>query len=183
MLYLIQSIIHNRQYSTSISSFNHSEWFLDTGASDHITGNPGNLHSLTPYHGSDGVMVGNGHTLLITHIGETTLGIGSSPIHLKDVLLVPDIKKYLLSVSKLTTDYPLIFEFDGHGFVIKDRTTNKTIVKGSKRGGFMPLIEVQQPYSPIDSSGLLEIVGTITLVMHTKGSLITCTHEISFLLL
>ena len=80
-------------------------------------------------------MVGNGHTLPITHIGETTLGIGSSSIHLKDVLLVLDIKKDLLSVSKLTTDYPLIFEFDGHGFVIKDRTPNKTVAKGSKRGG------------------------------------------------
>ena len=47
----------------------------------------------------------------------------------------------------------------------------------------MPLIEVQQPYSPIDESGLLEIVGTIASIMHTKGSLITCTQEISFLLL
>ena len=80
-------------------------------------------------------MVSNGHTLPITHIGETTLGTGSSSIHLKDLLLVPDIKKDLLSVSKLTTNYPLIFEFDGHSFVIKDKTTNKTIAKGSKRGG------------------------------------------------
>ena len=80
-------------------------------------------------------MAGNGHTLPITHIGETTLGIGSSFIQLKDVLLVPDTKKDLLSVSKLTTDYPLLFEFDGHGFVIKGRTTNKTIAKGSKQGG------------------------------------------------
>ena len=107
------------------------KWFPDTRASDHITGNPGNLHSLTPY-GFDGVMVGSGNTLPLTHIGENTLGTGSSSIHLKDVLLVPDIKKDLLSVSKLTTDYPLIFEFDGHHFVIKDKTTNKTIAKGSK---------------------------------------------------
>ena len=80
-------------------------------------------------------MVSNGHTLPITHIGETTLGTDSSSIHLKDLLLVLDIKKDLLSISKLTTNYPLIFKFDGHGFVIEDRTTNKTIVKGSKRGG------------------------------------------------
>ena len=80
-------------------------------------------------------MVGNGHTLPITHIGKTTLATGSSSIHLKGVLLVPDIKKDLLSISKRTTDYPLVFEFDGHGFVIKDRTPNKTVAKGSKRGG------------------------------------------------
>ena len=116
----------------TIADSQDSKWFSDTGASNHIIGYPGNLHPLTPYHGSDGVMVGNGHTLPITHIGETTLSIGSSSIHLKDVLLVLDIKKDLLSVSKLTTDYPLIFEFDGHHFVIKDKTTNKTIAKGSK---------------------------------------------------
>ena len=89
----------------TIADSQDSEWFPDIGASDHITSNLGNLHSLTPYHGSDGVMVGNGHTLPLIDIGETTLGTGSSPIHLKDVLLVPNIKKDLLFISKLTTNY------------------------------------------------------------------------------
>jgi hypothetical protein len=35
------------------------DWFPDIGDTDHITSNPGNLHSLTPYNGHDGVMVGN----------------------------------------------------------------------------------------------------------------------------
>ena len=68
---------------------------------DHITDDPGNLDSLTPYHGSDGVMVGNGQTLPITHFGQATIGTGVSSINLNDVLLVPDIKKNLLSVSSL----------------------------------------------------------------------------------
>ena len=32
-------------------------------------------------------MVGNGHTLPITHIGETTLGTGSFPMHTKGSLI------------------------------------------------------------------------------------------------
>ena len=99
---------------------------------DHITDDPGNLDSLTPYHGSDGVMVGNGQTLPITHIGQATIGTGVSSIKLNDVLLVPDIKKNLLSVSKLTTDFLFTFEFDGLGFVIKDTTTNQIVAKGCK---------------------------------------------------
>jgi hypothetical protein len=112
-----------------------STWFLDTGATDHMTGDPGNLHSLTLYHCIDGVMVGNGESLPITHIGQANIGSGSSSLKLKDVILVPDIKKDLLSVSKLTSDYPLQFEFDGHGFVIKDRTTNRIVATSNRRGG------------------------------------------------
>ena len=117
-----------------------STWFLDTGATDHITSDPSNLHSLTPYHGTDGVMVGNiGDSLHITHIGQATIGSGPSSLKLNDVLLVLDIKKDLLYVSKLTSDYPLIFEFDGDGFVIKDRTTNQIVATGSRCGGLYAL--------------------------------------------
>ncbi|KAA8542236.1 hypothetical protein F0562_023628 [Nyssa sinensis] len=110
-------------------------WHLDTGATDHMTASTGNLQSVTPYTKSDGVMVGNGHILPITHIGTATLSSGSSSIKLNDVLVVPDIQKDLLSVSKLTSDYPLIFEFNGPGFVLKDRISKQIIAKGWKRKG------------------------------------------------
>jgi hypothetical protein len=45
----------------------------------------------------------------------------------------------LLSVNKLTSDFPLTFEFDGNGFLTKDKSTNRTIAKGSKRGGLYAL--------------------------------------------
>ena len=116
-----------------LSDIQDSAWHPDTGATDHMTGNAGNLHSLTPYTGNDGVMVGNGNILPITHIGKATVGSGDSSIPLNDVLLVPDIKKDLLSISKLTFDYPLKFEFDGPGFVIKDKITQGIVVRGRKQ--------------------------------------------------
>ena len=115
------------------------EWFLDIGATDHIIGNPGNLHSLTPYTGSEGVMVGNGDVLQITHIGQANIKFGHDSLQLNDVLLVPDIKKDLISVSKLTFDLPLKFEFYGDGSVIKDRSKNRIIARGTKKDGLYAL--------------------------------------------
>lgn len=58
----------------------------------------------------------------------------NSSTKLNDDLLVPDIIKDLLSISKLTTNCHLIFEFDGSGFsfVIKDIITD-WIVASSER--------------------------------------------------
>lgn len=58
----------------------------------------------------------------------------NSSTKLNDDLLVPDIITGLLSISKLTTNCPLIFEFDGSGFsfVIKDIITD-WIVASSER--------------------------------------------------
>lgn len=54
-----------------------ADWFPDTGASAHMTSNPGMLHSPFQYSGSDKIMVGNGDTLNITHVGSTFIGVGS----------------------------------------------------------------------------------------------------------
>ena len=55
------------------------------------------------------------------------------------MLLVPDIKKDLIFVSKLTSDLPLKFEFDGDGFVIKDTLTNRIVARGTKKDGLYAL--------------------------------------------
>jgi hypothetical protein len=57
--------------------------------------------------------------------------------------------KDMLSISKLTYDFPLIFEFDGNGFLIKDMFGNGFLIKDmfinrvvaneSKRGGLYAL--------------------------------------------
>ncbi|KAF8401648.1 hypothetical protein HHK36_012594 [Tetracentron sinense] len=123
----------------SIADNQNSEWFPDTGATAHMTGNPGKLQNLKPYKGNDGVMVGNGQTLAITHIGEAHINEKSTPIDLKNVLLVPEIKKDLLSVSQLTNDMPYTFEFNSDGFVIKDRRTNLVVAVGSRKEGLYAL--------------------------------------------
>ena len=115
------------------------QWVPDTGSTTHITDDPSILSKLQSYVGSDSVMVGNGSELPITHTGHANIFSPGSSLTLNNVLVVPDIKKNLLSVSQLTSDYPCYFQFDDHGFVIKDLRTHKVLASGSKEAGLYVL--------------------------------------------
>lgn len=114
-------------------------WYPDTGASAHMAFDPGKLHSLLSYHGHEKIIVGNGDSLDITHVGSTHIRVGNQRIKLNDVLVAPHIKKNLLSVSQFTTDNPCTFEFSSDGFLIKGRDTRAVIAAGSRSGNLYAL--------------------------------------------
>lgn len=116
-----------------------SEWIADTEATSHMTNDPGKLSNLRQYSGSDEVVIGNGETLAITHLGDTSIGNTGPSLHLKNVLLVPSLSRNLLSVSQLTTEYLVTCEFTNTAFEIKDRTLTKTLMKGSRKGNLYML--------------------------------------------
>ena len=71
----------------------------------------GNMNFREEFKGSNQLVIGNGQGLSITHVGDacftykrSNAAYKSTHILLKDMLLVPDITKNLLSISKLTTD-------------------------------------------------------------------------------
>jgi histone deacetylase 1/2 len=100
-------------YSASTNSHENPPWYLDTGATDHLTSDLERLHVHERYGGKDQVQVANGSGLSISHIGNSCL-TGSS-LHLKDVLHVPHIRKNLLSVYRLVSDNDVFVEFHHHG--------------------------------------------------------------------
>lgn len=75
-----------------------NEWYLDRGASSHVTGNSGNLDLLnSPLNRKfSSIVVGNGIHIPITSTRSTTL----SPynFHLHDVIFSPHIVTNLMSV-------------------------------------------------------------------------------------
>lgn len=111
----------------NISSERTSDWFLDTGASAHITSDTSTLDSCVPYSGNDHVVVGNGASLSISHTGKCQL---TNNLCLLDVLVVPHITKNLLSISKLTSDYPVDVLFSNKSFAIQNRATKDIIARG-----------------------------------------------------
>lgn len=100
---------------TEVTELGGQEWYPDTRASAHVTSSPHHLQQAQVYHGSDTVMIGDGNYLPITHTGSASIASTSSTLPLKDVLVCPNIAKFLLSMSKLTKDYPCTFEFDCDG--------------------------------------------------------------------
>ena len=82
-----------------------------------MTFNVSHLDKMEPYTGKDKVIISNGSSLPITCMSSY------SPIptfKLNDVLVVPNLTKNLLSVSKLTNDFPLFVFFTNNHFIIQN---------------------------------------------------------------
>ena len=78
-----------------------SPWIVDSGASDHMTGNQNLFHTLYSCPGNYHVRIADGSSSKVT--GIETIIINKDLI-LKSVLLVPNLNYNLLSISKLTKD-------------------------------------------------------------------------------
>lgn len=78
------------------------------------------VHNLFPYTGNDNIYVGNVSELLITCIGNSTIKTNQGHSKLKNALIVPKLKKNLLSVSQLTKDNECVFyfSFDSFSFLL-----------------------------------------------------------------
>lgn len=66
-------------------------WYLDSGATNHVTSSGNNLSTQTDYNGTNKLVVGNGEGLEITSIGNTSLSSSTCNLQLRDVLVVPRI--------------------------------------------------------------------------------------------
>ena len=104
-----------------------------------------NLDQSTTYAGKNCVIVRNGASLPITHIGK----LSPSPnLYLLDVLVVPHLTKNLLSINKLTHDFPLSVTFTNNFFTVQNRQTGKVVATGKRDGG---LYVLERGYSTVIS--------------------------------
>jgi hypothetical protein len=104
------------------------------------------LDSIEPYTGKDRVIVGNGSSLPVTHMGSCS---PTPTLQLKDVLVVPNLTKNLLSVSKLTNDFPLVVLFTDNKFIIQNLQTQKVVASGDRVDGLYVLKRGHHVFSAI----------------------------------
>jgi len=86
------------QASNATLTNNQDPWLADSGTSNHLTANLGNLSIQLQYKGLEQIIVGNGQTLHINHIGNASISTKYHNFVLKNVLHVPRIVMKLLSV-------------------------------------------------------------------------------------
>nr|AAK55460.1 putative gag-pol polyprotein [Oryza sativa Japonica Group]AAP54977.1 retrotransposon protein, putative, Ty1-copia subclass [Oryza sativa Japonica Group] len=116
-----------------------TNWYVDTGATDHITGQLDKLTTKERYKGTDQIHTASGEGMSIKHVGHAIVPTPSRPLHLKNVLHVPEAAKNLVSVHKLVADNYAFLEIHGKYFLIKDKATRRTILEGPCRRGLYPL--------------------------------------------
>lgn len=125
--------------STSFNSSATPSWYPDTGATHHVTPDLASLSISNEYTGNDGLLVGDGKSLPISHVGKSSLHTPYKTLQLKNILHVPSISKPLLSVQKLCRDNNCYFEFHPSSCVVKDQVTNETLLTGLTERGLYRL--------------------------------------------
>jgi hypothetical protein len=87
----------------------YTNWYADSGATDHITGDLDKL-AIRDKYGGDQVHKTNGSGMKIWHIRSTTLHTPSHDLVFKNVLHVPDANKNLVSIHHLALDNHVFLE-------------------------------------------------------------------------
>nr|GEV88795.1 cysteine-rich RLK (receptor-like protein kinase) 8 [Tanacetum cinerariifolium] len=114
-------------------------WIIDTRANDHMSLDNNDLDDVQVLKNKQVVNLPNGHTSVISKVGNVTL---ENKLELKNVLIVPSFKFRLLSVLKLTQDSQCFVTFYEKLCVIQDLKTRKVLGLGKKKVGLYHLISL-----------------------------------------
>lgn len=113
-----------------------SAWYVDSGASNHITNDVNTLQQRMDYNGKANLIVGNGERLNICSVGNAWVSSNNSKeLMLKDILHVPQIERNLLSISELIASNNIIVEFNNEGCFVKDKVTGEMLLLGKLEEG------------------------------------------------
>ncbi|KAL2902682.1 Retrovirus-related Pol polyprotein from transposon RE2 [Bienertia sinuspersici] len=115
-------------------------WYMDTGATSHITSSKGNLSSCFQLsnHKNNSIIVGNGSMIPIRGYGNASLNPKNPSLTLKNVLHAPNLVKNLISVRKFANDNIVSVEFDPFGFSVKDMRTGSNLMRCERSGELYP---------------------------------------------
>ncbi|GKC23125.1 putative ribonuclease H-like domain-containing protein [Tanacetum coccineum] len=75
----------------------------------------------------------------VTHSGHVQIPNPYRPLHLRNVLVTPNIIKNLVSVRKFITDNKCSIDYDPYGFTIRDYHTRQTLLRCDSTGDLYPL--------------------------------------------
>ncbi|KAJ9558572.1 hypothetical protein OSB04_013186 [Centaurea solstitialis] len=109
-----------------------SEWVIDSGASDHMTGNPTLFSTFDKYMSPSYVTIADGSASFV--LGPGTIELTPS-VSLSYVLSLPKFSFNLLSVSRITRALNCSVEFFPEFCVFKDLLMKKIIGRGREVDG------------------------------------------------
>jgi hypothetical protein len=85
-------------------------WYVDSGATDHITSELDKLTVCDKYNGAEKVHMANGADMKISHIDKSFIHTSTCKLELSNVLHVPKATKNLLSIHRFSLDNNVFVE-------------------------------------------------------------------------
>jgi hypothetical protein len=116
-----------------------SNWYVNSGATDHVKGDLEKLVVRDMYNGDDQIYAANGKGMHIKNIGHSIIRTPCRDLSLSHILHVPQATKSLASVHRIASDNNVFFELHPDFFFIKDRESRKILFQGWSRGGMYPI--------------------------------------------
>ncbi|RVW34849.1 Retrovirus-related Pol polyprotein from transposon RE2 [Vitis vinifera] len=137
-------------------------WYVDSGASNHMTNNSTALCHVRPYASQFSIQIAYGISLPIATIGDASSKF-------TDVFLAPQLSTNLISVGQLV-DNNCAVNFSSNGCVVQDQVTGEPISKGPKVGCLFPLFLLVPNFSPLSSikSFACNNVSDLSMVWHCR---------------
>ncbi|RVW17874.1 Retrovirus-related Pol polyprotein from transposon TNT 1-94 [Vitis vinifera] len=117
-------------------------WILDSGASDHLSGNKDLFSSITTTSDLPTVTLANGSQTVAKGIG---LALPLPSLPLTSVLYTPECPFNLISISKITRTLNCSITFSDKFVTLQDRSTGKTIDIGRESQGLYHLTSDSSP--------------------------------------
>jgi histone deacetylase 1/2 len=114
-------------------------WYTNSGATDHITGELEKLHVRYRYNNNKQIHTVSGLGMDIHHIGNSVIHIPTHDLHLNNILHVPQATKNLISTSRLARDNRAFVEYSPNSFFVKDQDTQEVLLQGRCVDGHYPL--------------------------------------------
>ncbi|KAL9997722.1 putative RNA-directed DNA polymerase [Helianthus debilis subsp. tardiflorus] len=151
----------NSNKSSPTANVATSSYMFDSGASNHVDPDRASLHSVSDYGGPEEIVLGNGNTLTITHIGQSVLPLSHGSLSLNDVLCVPRLKNKLISVAKLCKTNHVSVEFFPTHFFVKDLRTGARLMRGEN---YLDVYYANLPSSPQINAPQINAVSITSLL-------------------
>jgi hypothetical protein len=107
-----------------------SNWYADSGAMDHVTGELDKLTVNEAYHGLDQIYIASGSGMHIKHIGHSIIRTPHQDLQLNNIFHVPQSSKNLASIHRIASDNNVFFELHPDFIFIKDRESRRTLLQG-----------------------------------------------------
>ncbi|KAJ9548922.1 hypothetical protein OSB04_021465 [Centaurea solstitialis] len=150
------------QHSPTAATKNNSstEWYMDTGATDHVHENAGILNSVLDKHDTRSILVGDGSQIPVVTTGHASFPLNNPyrPLHLHNILISPTIIKNLISVRQFTRQNKTSIEFDSFGFTIRDYKTRRPLIR----------CDSDWPLYPVNSTNPQVLLSTTQSTWHQR---------------
>ena len=112
-----------------------ANWYMATGATDHITGELDKLTTHEKYNGKEQIHTASYAGMDIKHVGHSIIHTPMCNIQLRNILHVPKAKMNHVSAHCLAIDNHAFVEVHSHSIAIKDQVTKNLLLRGPCRNG------------------------------------------------